>query len=213
MARRPNQLYTALRPDADGNPIGGGYSCGACGLEGLAFGEPHYRASGVICEPHPDGAEVITYAPASAGGLAIRHQGGAPVSGTAATPLHPDFVNDLARLTPAERNEIHEQLKATIADNTVATAAAKGEVDGAGQRIDAAHSAEQLVAATEPTGDNTVIGGGPTVTPPPPPAVPFVASSGEATDPSFPPSFDTTPVTAAPNLPPGGPVAGEPGPV
>lgn len=47
--------YIPLKPHSTGHPVGGGYKCGACGLEGLAYGEPHYRSgdgsSSQICEP------------------------------------------------------------------------------------------------------------------------------------------------------------------
>lgn len=47
-------IYLPLRPHATGHPQGGGYQCGACGLAGLAYGEPHYRhgdgSSSQVCE-------------------------------------------------------------------------------------------------------------------------------------------------------------------
>lgn len=49
------QVYVPMRPHLTGHPQGGGYRCGACGLEGLAYGEPHYRSgdgsSSKVCEP------------------------------------------------------------------------------------------------------------------------------------------------------------------
>lgn len=47
--------YIPMKPHSTGHPVGGGYKCGACGLEGLAYGEPHYRSgdgsSSQTCEP------------------------------------------------------------------------------------------------------------------------------------------------------------------
>jgi hypothetical protein len=49
------QIYIPLKPHATGHPQGGGYQCGACGLQGLQYGEPHYRSgdgsSSMVCEP------------------------------------------------------------------------------------------------------------------------------------------------------------------
>jgi hypothetical protein len=48
-------LYIPLKPHSTGHPVGGGYQCGACGLQGLEYGEPHYRSgdgsSSTVCEP------------------------------------------------------------------------------------------------------------------------------------------------------------------
>lgn len=46
-------VYIPLRPDEYGRMYGGGYKCGACGLEGLENGEPHTSAAGRLCEPPP----------------------------------------------------------------------------------------------------------------------------------------------------------------
>ena len=48
--------YTVMRPHESGHPQGGGYKCGVCCLEGLLFGEPHFRSgisgdSTTVCEP------------------------------------------------------------------------------------------------------------------------------------------------------------------
>jgi hypothetical protein len=70
----PKQQYFLTKPDPlTGEPVGGGYKCGACGLEGLTYGEPHYAFAGHLCEPHPDGAEVTSYARA-AGELVTRNE-------------------------------------------------------------------------------------------------------------------------------------------
>jgi hypothetical protein len=48
-------IYLPTRPHATGHRQGRGYQCGACGLQGLAYGEPHYRhgdgSSTQVCEP------------------------------------------------------------------------------------------------------------------------------------------------------------------
>lgn len=48
-------VYIPLKPHESGHPQGGGYKCGACGLEGLSAGEPHYRSTGIVCEPAVSG--------------------------------------------------------------------------------------------------------------------------------------------------------------
>ncbi len=70
----PKQQYFVTKPDPlTGEPVGGGYTCGACGLEGLTCGEPHIAFAGHICEPHPDGKEITTYA-RNSGELATRKE-------------------------------------------------------------------------------------------------------------------------------------------
>lgn len=111
---RPRHQYTVLRPDANGNPIGGGYKCGACGLEGLTYGEPHYSAVGLVCEPHPEGKEITTFAPAGpgmAGAPAVRSAAGAPIGGA---NVNPALAADIAKLKPEDQTQLHEMVRTRL---------------------------------------------------------------------------------------------------